>query len=144
MNKFKLLIALFLPLFALTACQMETKETDDETEDETETTVGMLQHVVYFYLNEEVTEEEKAAFENGLAELLSIDEVYFYEIGIPGSTAERDVTDHSFAYSISAWFLTMEDYEIYADHPIHMEFIDEYEDLWADVKVYDSEIIAEK
>lgn len=72
---------------------------------------------------------------------MSIDEVHKYQLGIPGSTPEREVSDHSFGYSIFSWFKTMEDYQIYAEHPIHLAFIDEYSHLWADVKVYDSEVI---
>ncbi|MEX0843947.1 MAG: Dabb family protein [Balneolaceae bacterium] len=131
-----------LSVFFLAACQPEVDQSNENVE-ESKTTVGMLQHIVYFYLNEDVTEEEKADFEEGLQKLLSIDEVYFYQIGTPGETAERDVTDHSFGYSISSWFQTMDDYMVYAEHPIHLEFIDEYSHLWADVKVFDSEVIVE-
>ncbi|WP_375577974.1 Dabb family protein [Marivirga tractuosa] len=35
----------------------------------------------------------------------------------------------------------MDDYEIYAEHPDHLKFIERYKHLWKDVKVYDSEII---
>ncbi len=37
----------------------------------------------------------------------------------------------------------MEDYNVYAEHPDHLEFIDTFSNLWADVKVYDSGIIDE-
>lgn len=131
-----------LAIIFVVGCQQKVDQSQEETESRT--TVGMLQHVVYFYLNEDVTAEQKADFEKGLKKLLSIEEVYFYQIGVPGNTDEREVTDHSFGYSISSWFQTIEDYEVYADHPIHLEFIDEYNHLWADVKVYDSEMISEK
>ena len=135
-----LLILIISATFLLTACQSDTEQI---VETEIESSLGLLQHNVYFYFSEDVSDEEKAGFEDGLFELLSIDEVYRYEIGIPGSTEDRDVTDHSFGYSFFSWFLTMEDYEIYANHHIHLEFIDEFNHLWADVKVYDSEIIGE-
>lgn len=136
--------------FLATACQQsQESSTLAETSTEngptqisnTESSIGMLQHTVYFYLNEGVTEEERKQFEEGLEGLLSIGEIYKSEIGVPADTPEREVTDHAFAYSIFVWFETMEDYEIYAEHPDHMEFIDQYEHLWADVKVYDSDII---
>lgn len=132
---------LVLSMVFMVGCQPNANQSNEESESRT--TVGMLQHIVYFYLNEDVTFDQKADFEEGLQELLSIEEVYFYQIGIPGATDERDVTDHSFGYSISSWFETMEDYEVYAEHPVHLEFIDEYSELWTDVKVYDSEIIRE-
>lgn len=127
-----------LTLIAFAGCQQAAEQS---METGSESTAGMLQHNVYFYLNEDVTAEEKEQFEEGLKTLLSIEEVYQYQLGRPGPTKERDVTDHSFGYSIFSWFKTLEDYQVYADHPIHLEFIDEYNHLWADVKVYDSEVI---
>ena len=124
-------------------CSQESVRQDTAV-NEPSVSEGMLQHMVYFYLNEDVTADEKERFEEGLKILLAIDEVYDYEIGVPGQTEERDVTDHSFGYSFSAWFENMEDYRIYADHPVHLEFIDEYEALWEQVRVYDSEVIATK
>lgn len=102
----------------------------------------MLLHTVYFYLNEDATQEEIEKFEEGLRELLRIAEIHQSELGVPGKTEEREVTDHGFAYSIFTWFKTMEDYNIYAEHPNHIKFIDKYSHLWADVKVYDTEVIS--
>lgn len=125
----------------LTACSPEAGQPDVASNEPT-VTAGMLQHTVYFYLNEGVTAEQKEHFEEGLKELLSIEEVYDYQIGVPGKTDEREVTDHSFGYSFISWFENIDDYRVYAEHPTHLEFIDEYKGIWADVKVYDSEIIA--
>lgn len=141
MKRTLLFLTVLFFLFNIFACEEVGEETEMTTDPAPAITIGMLQHTVYFYLNEDVTEEQKEDFEEGLQELLSIEEVFKFEIGVPGSTPERDVTDHSFGYSIFTWFETMENYEVYAEHPVHMDFIDEYSHLWADVKVYDSEII---
>lgn len=103
---------------------------------------NMLQHTVYFYLNSDVTSEEKEQFEKGLEELLEISAIHKSELGVPAATEERDVTDHGYAYAIYTWFETMEDYKEYDEHPDHLEFIDKYSGLWADVKVYDADIIS--
>lgn len=129
---------LLLPLFFCTLLACQPAETRPSNSVNTE---GLLQHTVYFYLNDDVTPEEVEQFEQGLEELVGIETIYKAEMGIPASTAERDVTDHSFAYSIFTWFETMEDYKVYDEHPDHLEFIDTYSHLWADVKVYDSELI---
>ncbi len=97
----------------------------------------MLQHTVYFYLDPEVTSEEKGEFEKGLEELLQIPEIHKAEMGPPADTPRRDVNDHSFAFAIYTWFETMEDYEVYADHPHHLKFLDTYSPLFTEVKVYD-------
>lgn len=120
--------------------EMQSESSNEISTSTTENTIGMLQHTVYFYLNEDVTEEERQQFEEGLEALLSIEEIYRSEMGVPAGTPDREVTDHSFGYSIFTWFETMDDYEVYAEHPDHMEFIDQYESLWADVKVYDTQV----
>lgn len=141
--KLRLLTALNLVILTLVlmACQPDNVQENESIEINTEQTTGMLQHTVYFYLNDDVSEEEALEFENGLKELLEISSIYKSELGVPGDTAERDVTDHSFAYSIFTWFENLEDYKTYDEHPDHLEFIDTYNDLWADVKVYDSDLI---
>src|SRR5690625_6874460 len=73
----------------------------------------MLQHNVYFYLNENVSEQEKSEFEEGLRKITAIESIHKFELGIPGATAERDVTDHSYAYAIFSWFTSLEDYKTY-------------------------------
>lgn len=135
-----LLITIFT-MMVLAGCSQKTDK-PEMTNKEPILTAGMLQHTVYFYLKDDVTAEEREKFEEGLKELLAIEEVYDYQIGIPANTEEREVTDHSFGYSFFSWFENLEDYKVYAEHPDHLEFIDEYEDLWADVRVYDSEVIA--
>lgn len=129
-------ISLFLLLFS--SCQPAVEQSGT---NESENTTDMLQHNVYFYLNDDVTTEERQQFEEGLKELVKIPEIHKAEIGTPAATEERDVTDHSFGYAIFTWFKTMEDYKVYAEHPDHLKFIDKYSQLWVDVKVYDSEII---
>jgi len=135
--------SVILLLLIFTGCANGDREMpmDSESGETVESTTGMLQHNVYFYLNEDVTEEEKEQFEEGLRDLLAIESIFKSEIGVPGSTEEREVTDHSFGYSIFTWFNTLDDYKIYDEHPDHLEFIDTYSHLWSDVKVYDSEII---
>lgn len=141
MKRILMTLTFFLFLLISNSCEQAGEDSDITATTIPEITVGMLQHNVYFYLNDDVTEDERAQFEDGLHELLSIDEIFKSHIGTPGSTPERDVTDHSFGYSIFTWFESSDDYDVYAEHPIHLDFIDKYSHLWADVKVYDSEII---
>ncbi|MEX1122359.1 MAG: Dabb family protein [Balneolales bacterium] len=125
-------------LVAVAGC----KASNDQPITDTGGHTGLLQHNVYFYLNDDVTSEEREQFEGGLKELLQIEDVYKAETGIPAATEQRDVTDHDFVYSIFSWFETIEDHERYQEHPIHLDFIDKYSHLWANVRVYDSEIIS--
>src|SRR6056297_3319024 len=140
MKALKFSLGLMLAAFILSGCQQPDDVQPETRIATTENTAGMLQHTVLFYLNDDVTEQQRNEFVEGLKELLEIESIYKSELGVPGDTESRDVTDHSFGYSIYTWFETMEDYKIYDEHPDHMQFIDTYNSLWADVKVYDSEL----
>lgn len=131
-------VTISMLILLISACQPETGQ--PETSSQAESTIGMLQHTVFFYLNDDVTQVEREQFEAGLKLLLEIPEIYRSETGIPAETAVRDVTDHSYGYAIYTWFKTMEDYKGYDEHPDHIEFIETYSHLWADVKVYDAAI----
>jgi len=101
----------------------------------------MLQHTVYFWLKEEVTESERENFGKGIKKFVSsVKEIQKAEVGIPAATADRDVVDHTFGYSLFVWFSTMEDHNIYQEHQAHKKFIEDFSHLWARVQVYDSEI----
>jgi len=107
-----------------------------------ESSKGMLQHQVYFWLKPTVTDAERKKFEKGLRDLVGgIKEVQKSEIGVPAKTAVRDVVDHSFHYSLLVWFKTIADHDIYSTHPVHLKFIDELSALWVKVVVYDSTIL---
>lgn len=128
-------------LMMSSACQENATPSGDTMVTLNENTSGMLQHTVYFYLKDDATDQQISDFEEGLKELLEIESIYKSELGVPGDTESRDVTDHSFGYSIFTWFETMEDYKTYDEHSDHLQFIDTYNALWADVKVYDSELL---
>lgn len=102
----------------------------------------MMQHNVYFWLKEEVTESEKESFIKGTKDYVNaVKEVKKAEIGIPAGTADRDVVDHSFGVSLLVSFTSLENHNIYQEHPAHKKFIEDFSHLWARVQVYDSQIL---
>lgn len=102
----------------------------------------MLQHNVYFWLKENVSNEEKKKFEQGIKDFISaVKEIHKSEIGIPAATEHRDVVDHSFGFSMFIWFKNMDDHNAYQKHPAHQKFIDDFSGIWESVKVYDSKLI---
>jgi hypothetical protein len=102
----------------------------------------MLQHNVYFWIKDGVSDADKKKFVTGIQDFMSaVKEVHKVEIGIPTSTEERDVVDHSFGYSLFVWFKSMEDHNVYQKHEAHQKFIDNFSSIWEKVKVYDSELI---
>ncbi|MCP5535009.1 MAG: Dabb family protein [Akkermansiaceae bacterium] len=97
-----------------------------------------MEHHVYFWLKEEnKNEADRAAFEQGLDALLKIETIASGMWGAPSATPERPVTDKSFDYAISLRFDSIEQHNIYQDHPEHHVFVDAFKDLWAAVKVMD-------
>ena len=96
-------------------------------------------HNVYFWLKPDLTAEQRATFELELALLPKISYLAHGFVGKPAPTEKRPVTDHSFSYSLSLLFKTMEDHEFYqkgcADH---QRFVDTCKTFWERVVVYDS------
>ncbi len=134
---------ILIPLFFFIFAACEPAENNIQTNSSV-SSVGQLQHTVFFYLNEDVSREEIAQFESGLQDLAKIEAIFKAEVGVPGPTEGSDAIDNTFAYSIYTWFKTMEDYNDYDKHPDHLEFINTYKHLWADIKVYDSDLTFSK
>ncbi len=94
-------------------------------------------HTVFFWLKDDVTQEQKAAFEKGLEKLGTVPLIRKFYYGKPAGTP-RDVVDNSWDYSWIVHFTSSTDQDIYQEHPVHLEFIDRYHNLWRKVKVFDS------
>jgi hypothetical protein len=94
-------------------------------------------HHVYFWLKKPVTAKKREKFEKALKELVKIETIIDYHLGIPAST-KRGVIDSTYTYSLFTTFKNKEDQDIYQVHPVHLKFIDECADLWEKVVVYDS------
>jgi hypothetical protein len=94
-------------------------------------------HHVYFWLKEPVTKEIRDTFENALRKLVTVETIVNHHLGIPAAT-DRGVIDTSYSYSLLVIFRNKEDQDIYQTHPIHLKFIEDCQDLWERVVVYDS------
>ena len=99
--------------------------------------VGM-EHHVYFWLKEERKNEvNRVVFEKGLADLFGIDEVAGGMWGGSADTPERPVTDKTFDYALSLEFDSLDDHNVYQDHPDHDVFVAAFKDWWERVLVMD-------
>lgn len=94
-------------------------------------------HHVYFWLRQPVTMENRVKFEKALKELVTVETIAEHHLGVPAAT-NRDVIDTTYTYSLLATFRNKEDQDIYQTHPTHLRFIDECQELWEKVVVYDS------
>jgi hypothetical protein len=94
-------------------------------------------HHVYFWFKKPITAETRKRFELALRKLVTIETIAEKHLGIPAST-KRSVVDRSYSYSLLLTFKNKEDQDIYQTHPTHLQFIEECNDLWEKVVVYDS------
>lgn len=99
----------------------------------------MMTHSVFFWLKHGLSDQDLQKFEAGLRGLFTITEIAQGSIGTPAATPARPVTDKSFSYSLILKFKTIEDHDVYQDHPDHHAFVDACKDLWDRVIVYDSQ-----
>lgn len=97
-------------------------------------------HTVFFYFNDGVSDEQKKAFVSGMKKLGTCSMIVNFRIGQPAMTP-REIVDNNYDYSWMVEFENSTDQDAYQTDPIHLEFIESFQQLWKDVKVYDSIMI---
>lgn len=98
----------------------------------------MLVHSVFFWLRDDVDDEKRQAFRKGLESLRAVPAVRELFVGVPADSPARPilVTDYDFALTV-----IMDDmggHDIYQSHPLHLEFLREFQGCWTRVQVYDA------
>jgi len=94
-------------------------------------------HHVFFWLKDPKDPQARKQFEKGLQGLITVPQIQSYHIGTPVESP-REVVDDSFTYSYMAFFKSKEDQNIYQTHPIHLKFVEDCQQLWQKVIVYDA------
>ncbi len=97
-----------------------------------------LVHHVFFWLKEPKNGTHLKQLVAALNKLIKVETIKMSHIGVPASTEDRDVVDHSYSVSYMAFFNSKEDQDTYQTHPIHLKFVKENSHLWEKVVVYDS------
>jgi hypothetical protein len=96
-----------------------------------------VHHHVLFWLKNAGSAADREALIAGLRTLAQIPVVRSLTLGVPASTAQRDVIDSSFDVSELMLFDSSADQDIYQAHPLHQRFIADFSPLWRKVLVYD-------
>ena len=99
----------------------------------------MMIHSVYFWLVDELSDEQKAEFEGGMRRLFDIDVVASGRIGAAAGTPERPVTQNTFDYALFLEFESVADHNTYQDCDEHHVFVDAFSKWFKTVQVYDTE-----
>jgi len=99
----------------------------------------MLVHTVLFWLKEDNTEAQRAAFREGLESLRGIASVDSLYIGTPAATPVRPVIDTSYSFMLTVILRDLAAQDAYQEDPIHLAFVDKYKSFWDKVTIYDAD-----
>ena len=118
-------------LLVLSSCEEKTEKPEIAFDSN-------FAHVVYFWLNNPDSTEDRAEFEKALKQFLNTSEYAQTKfIGTPANTP-REVVDNSWTYSIILTFPSKEIQDRYQKEPVHLKFVEEASHLWDRVQVYDA------
>jgi Stress responsive A/B Barrel Domain len=97
----------------------------------------MFVHAVYFWLQDNLTNYDKAAFLAGARSLTTISSVQHGYLGVPAPT-DRPVIDRSYSHALVIIFASERDHDLYQTDPIHDRFREQCGSFWQKVVIYDS------
>lgn len=97
----------------------------------------MFIHSVYFWLAEDLGEEQREKFIEQARALTRLETVRHGWLGTPAST-DRPVIERSYSYALTVVFDDEAGHDEYQVHPVHDRFRDECGSFWTRVQIYDS------
>lgn len=99
----------------------------------------MFLHVVHFWLKEDLTADQRAAFVRGLEALRGSPNVRRVRIGTPAGTP-RPVVDNSYSYQLVVEFADAAAHDRYQlpSDAAHQAFVDGFKAFWTKLLIYDS------
>ncbi len=101
------------------------------------TAQGNFLHVVFFWLINDKP-ETRDRFLGELKKFIDgVELIKTRHIGSPADT-NREVIDSTYSYSLILSFDSKKEQDLYQEHPLHKEFIENASSLWEKVQVYDS------
>ncbi|QBQ40599.1 Dabb family protein [Sphingobacterium psychroaquaticum] len=128
------LASLAAPLASACTSQNETSKHESEGLHP----AGTIVHAVYFWLKEDLTDDDKKDFLNFFEALRKVPGIRSFQYGKPASTTPRPVVDNSFSYNLVVTFKSMDDINTYEKHPDHLAAADKYSKYWSKVLVMDT------
>ena len=98
----------------------------------------MFVHSVYFWLKDNLSEQDRRKFEEELRSLLTIESVSHGFIGSPAAT-DRPVVDATYSRALIVFFEDEAGHDAYQEDPIHDRFRVDCEPFWQRILIYDAE-----
>ena len=97
-----------------------------------------LIHSVFFWLKEDLSEEDREAFLAGVESLRAVSTVKQMYVGPVAPTEERNVIDNTYSTALICHFDNVAGQDAYQIDPIHLKFVEDHKDKWTKVVVYDN------
>ena len=98
---------------------------------------GSFLHVVFFWLVDDSEETHESFLKELRTFINNVDLMKTKHIGTPAGT-NREVIDSSWSYSLILSFDSKKEQDLYQEHQLHKNFIENASALWKKVQVYDS------
>lgn len=95
-------------------------------------------HTVFFWETEGLSETGSAALRQGIESLRRVPSAGKVMIGRAAGSEQRDVVDHSYDHALIIHFADQAAQEAYQSDPIHLKFVEDHQNKWRKVVVYDS------
>jgi hypothetical protein len=98
----------------------------------------MFVHSVYFWLNRDLSDDQRRQIRHELGLLVGIETVECGFVGAPAET-RAPVIDRTWDLALTLVFQNKDGHDAYATHPAHEAFVTRYSSSWQKVLIYDSE-----
>jgi long-subunit acyl-CoA synthetase (AMP-forming) len=98
----------------------------------------MHQHIVFFWLSDQLSESDRKDFEIELETLIKTPSVSDGYYGKPADTY-RPVVDRSYSYGLVLSFQGIAEHDQYQIDPIHLSFVENNSHKWVKNQIYDIE-----
>ena len=97
----------------------------------------MFVHSVYFWLKDDLSDDDQASFNAGVRSLQEIESVKTGFVGEPADT-DRPIIDRSYSCALVVMFEDGAGQDAYQVDPIHDRFREDCETFWSKVVIYDA------
>jgi len=129
-------ICVYTLLVCLTFGCKQSTQNSQKASPTVEREIGFV-HAVYFYLVDDISDADRKAFEEALVTLSKVESIVDIKWGPPAGTP-REVVDNTYDYAFIPMFEDAAGHDAYQIAPIHRKFVDEFEHLFKEVKIYDN------
>ncbi len=98
----------------------------------------MLVHSVFFWLRDDIDDERRQAFRNGLESLRGIPVIRGMYAGVPAAAPARPVLVTDYDFALTVIMDDMQAHDVYQGHSLHLEFLRQFSGYWTRVQIYDA------